>query len=334
MQVHINRDGQQYGPYELADAKAYLAQGQLLPNDMAWHEGLEGWITLKELVEGGQEAPLAAVGHNCPKCQAAIEPEQVICMGCGQNLSGASAAKASFSPASPGGNLPIGGCIRRGWQVLRGSMGPMILFTVVGYIVVAIGSVIPLVNLLTVGPLSGGFLYYYILKVRGEEAGIGVVFSGFKRNFVQLMLAGIVPVILVWVIAIPGLAVMIGTLIGTIGIPAIKAMAQGTMPTLSGLAMAGVVVGLLLAIIPLYYFAISWMFTVPLTIDRQIGFWDAMKISRAAIRGNWWRLFLFLIVSGILAQLGVIAICIGLFVTIPWALTSLACAYEHLAGNG
>ena len=337
MQIHINRAGQAYGPYEFDLVKDYFAKGQLLPDDMAWHEGLAEWIPLKNLIEGAQAAPepvAAPVGNSCPKCQAAIEPDQVVCMGCGNILSGAAPAQTGYSPASPGGKLPIVGCIKRGWQVLRGSMGSMILFTVVGYLIVAIGCLIPLVNLLASGPLLAGFIYFYILKVRGEEAGIGVIFSGFKRNFVQLMLAGIVPGLLIGAIAIPGIAVLVGTLIVTIGIPALEALAQGTIPSFSVLSIVGVVVGYLLIIIPCYYFGLCWMFTLPLTIDRQMRFWDAMKTSRAAVRGNWWRLFFFMIVNGILGQLGVIGICIGLFITIPWMLTSLACAYEHLAGNG
>ena len=337
MQIHINRAGQAYGPYEFDLVKDYFAKGQLLPDDMAWHEGLAEWIPLKNLIDGAQAAPepvAAPVGNSCPKCQAAIEPDQVVCMGCGNILSGAAQAKTGYSPASPGGKLPIVGCIKRGWQVLRGSMGSMILFTVIGYLIVAIGSVIPLVNLLASGPLMAGFIYFFILKVRGEEAGIDVLFSGFKRNFVQLMLAGIVPGLLIGAIAIPGMAVLFGTLIGGIGIPAIEALAQGTIPSISWLSIVGVVVGFLLIIVPCYYFGLCWMFTLPLTIDRQMGFWDAMKASRAAVRGNWWRLLFFMIVIGILGELGVIGLCIGLFITIPWMLTSMACAYEHLAGNG
>ncbi len=337
MQIHINRAGQAYGPYEFDLVKDYFAKGQLLPDDMAWHEGLAEWIPLKNLIEGAQAAPepvAAPVGNSCPKCQAAIEPDQVVCMGCGNILSGAAPAKTGYSPASPGGKLPIVGCIKRGWQVLRGSMGSMILFTVVGYLILVIGCLIPLVNFLSSGPLMAGFIYFFILKVRGEEAGIGVIFSGFKRNFVQLMLAGIVPGLLIGAIAIPGIAVLLGTLIVTIGIPAIEALAQGTIPSFSSLSIVGVVVGFLLIIIPCYYFGLCWMFTLPLTIDRQMRFWDAMKTSRAAVRGNWWRLLFFMIVNGILGQLGAIGICIGLFITIPWMFTSLACAYEHLAGNG
>ena len=58
LQIHINRAGQQYGPYPEATARDMLAAGQLLPTDLAWHPGAEGWKTLQELL--GPETTQAA----------------------------------------------------------------------------------------------------------------------------------------------------------------------------------------------------------------------------------------------------------------------------------
>ena len=49
-QIHITREGVQFGPYPEASAKEMLTEGQLLPTDLAWHEGAEGWIPLQELL--------------------------------------------------------------------------------------------------------------------------------------------------------------------------------------------------------------------------------------------------------------------------------------------
>ncbi|SVC99955.1 uncharacterized protein METZ01_LOCUS352809, partial [marine metagenome] len=60
MQIHVNKDGQQIGPYDLEQVNQYLEQGSLLPTDPAWHEGLDGWVPLNQ-VEGvvvpGASAP-------------------------------------------------------------------------------------------------------------------------------------------------------------------------------------------------------------------------------------------------------------------------------------
>lgn len=51
MQIHISRDGQQSGPYTIEDARQYLANGQLLANDLAWHKGAADWVPLSQLLE-------------------------------------------------------------------------------------------------------------------------------------------------------------------------------------------------------------------------------------------------------------------------------------------
>ena len=48
MQIHINKDEQQHGPYTLDQVNEYLAQGTLQATDPAWHEGLAGWVTLSQ----------------------------------------------------------------------------------------------------------------------------------------------------------------------------------------------------------------------------------------------------------------------------------------------
>ena len=48
MLIHINRDGEQFGPYTLEDLNAYLAQGTLFPTDLAWWDGVPGWMQMNE----------------------------------------------------------------------------------------------------------------------------------------------------------------------------------------------------------------------------------------------------------------------------------------------
>ena len=48
MSIHISRGGQQYGPYELDYINASLQSGSLLPNDLAWSDGMSGWVPLAQ----------------------------------------------------------------------------------------------------------------------------------------------------------------------------------------------------------------------------------------------------------------------------------------------
>ena len=69
LQIHINRAGQQYGPYPEATAREMLAAGQLLPTDLAWHPGAEGWKTLQELL-GAEAAQASQLPLHRPILQA------------------------------------------------------------------------------------------------------------------------------------------------------------------------------------------------------------------------------------------------------------------------
>ena len=48
MQILIARNNTQYGPYELDRVNAGLNDGSLLPTDLAWSEGMAGWVSLAQ----------------------------------------------------------------------------------------------------------------------------------------------------------------------------------------------------------------------------------------------------------------------------------------------
>jgi hypothetical protein len=50
MSIYISRGEETSGPYSLEQVQEYLAEGLLLPTDLAWLEGMENWVPLSELV--------------------------------------------------------------------------------------------------------------------------------------------------------------------------------------------------------------------------------------------------------------------------------------------
>ena len=56
MQIHINRNGQQFGPYSAEELQAYLQQGAIEVTDWAWHEGLDNWVQISQLDLGAAAA--------------------------------------------------------------------------------------------------------------------------------------------------------------------------------------------------------------------------------------------------------------------------------------
>jgi len=49
MALYISRNGQQSGPYSLTEAQEQVRMGTIAITDLAWHEGLPGWVPLHQI---------------------------------------------------------------------------------------------------------------------------------------------------------------------------------------------------------------------------------------------------------------------------------------------
>jgi hypothetical protein len=56
MKYLIHRGGQQYGPYGIDELRQFVASGNILPSDMAWAQGMPGWVPVSQIL-GGAPAP-------------------------------------------------------------------------------------------------------------------------------------------------------------------------------------------------------------------------------------------------------------------------------------
>jgi len=56
VEIHISRGGEKFGPYSFQQTQDYLRQGSLLSDDLAWHEGIEDWVALSELMSSTEAA--------------------------------------------------------------------------------------------------------------------------------------------------------------------------------------------------------------------------------------------------------------------------------------
>ena len=106
---------------------------------------------------------------------------------------------------------------------------------------------------------------------------------------------------------------------------------QATMSTLMSALLVCLPVGLICAI-PVTFLAVSWKFTLPLIIDKQMDSWTAMKTSWKRVNQHWWPLFGLIILIDLLNVAGLCACCVGLLITIPVGFAALMIAYETLFG--
>lgn len=57
--VYINRNGQEFGPYSIEEAKRYLNTGQIVMSDTAKHEGAESWLPLATVLGIAPPPPMS-----------------------------------------------------------------------------------------------------------------------------------------------------------------------------------------------------------------------------------------------------------------------------------
>ncbi|HXN35919.1 MAG TPA: GYF domain-containing protein [Opitutaceae bacterium] len=104
----------------------------------------------------------------------------------------------------------------------------------------------------------------------------------------------------------------------------------GTLVATGLLVTTFTMVGLICLVLPGIYLIVAYSFAYILATDKRLSFWDSMETSRRTITSQWWRV-LGLILLGIpFALLGLAALGVGLFVTLPLIVGAQAYAYEDL----
>lgn len=204
-------------------------------------------------------------------------------------------------------NFKLGEYINKGFELLKKDFGNIF----VAFLVCCIMSIIPFCSLLAMGNL-----YKYLQKInRNQAASPGDIF-----DFKDFM-----PYFILQLIIFGGVLVLYIPLFAVLGISG--AMLEGSE--------ANPMVGLfafpymILIIVAIYYFLLKGFYITPLISLKGIqDIKEAWNISKVMSKGNLISILLFSIVVGILAQIGILACGIGIFLTIPFLYTANYFAYE------
>ena len=92
-----------------------------------------------------------------------------------------------------------------------------------------------------------------------------------------------------------------------------------------------VLVGLILLVIPGIVIALSFIFATYLVVDTGKGPIEALKESARITKGHKWSLFMLMLALIGINILGVIALGVGLLISVPVSLLAVAHAYRTLA---
>jgi uncharacterized membrane protein len=321
--IIIGGDSKEYGPIPAGDVRQWIAEGRLNEQSLVKGEGDAEFRTLDKFPEFADAfaPPTAAPG---------LPP-----------LPGMAAGSAGLSDGDY--DLDITGCFGRGWNLVKENMGLLFVGTLI-YLLIEmavgalaniplIGAIFSIANFIISGPLLAGVFYLFIRTLRGEPAEVGDIFSGFRRGFGQLFLGTLVPALFILLCMLPFLIVLGIKCVPLIG--HLEQMQRGTPPdhaTMEALQSALLVSlpVLFVCAIPAIYLSVSWKFTLPLIIDRELDFWTAMKTSRRQVGRHWWHVFGLVVLTGLLNTLGIFLCCVGLLFTIPIGFAALMFAYEAI----
>lgn len=236
----------------------------------------------------------------CPHCSREIETGSRFCRFCGQEVKAspspeAESTLAGSEPAQPMvRELQMGEYLRTGWRAF--SQYPL------GYAFFT-------------------FLYLAILFVISRPRGIGWLAATVIH---EPLIAGF---IIVTAKLLQDKQVAFGDFFGGFQF-------RWFLPlVLLGLvSQILITLGFLLLIIPGLYLAVSYIFAALLVVDRRLDFWPAMETSRRAITPRWFSFFAFLLLLVLVNLAGLLALGVGLLVSIPVSWAALVAAYADLMG--
>lgn len=200
----------------------------------------------------------------------------------------------------------------KGIDIFKKDIGSFVGYTLVYLIISMVVGFIPIL-----GSIAGMFITYPLMmgfvivahKInRNEVFEFGTFFKGFDF-FVPLFLQYLVIVLIACALLIP---------LGIFAFASIDLM----NPDIFALAndLEGLGWPILLIMIPLFYLMVSWRWAPHFIVFYNMPFWDAMETSRRLVGKNFWPLFGFLLLLGLLTMSGVVAFVVGLVFTIPLAM--------------
>ncbi len=214
MLVHLDRQGQRFGPYSVDEINAYLAEGLVEATDLAWYDGCPDWMALEAVPGVNLGKPAASAPLKAPPPPSAPPAPAAPVAGHGAH----GAAEAGTEIVRKVEELPedirkrphemeADTCLFNGWIFFRLHPWAMLLAAV---ILIPLG-LVSVALVLPAGPLLGGAFYFFLQKKRSRKDGIGTFFTGFGGRFLQLMLAWTVPLIIILVSVVPGILLLWGS---------------------------------------------------------------------------------------------------------------------------
>lgn len=322
----IGGDGREYGPVYPEQIQNWIAQRRADAGTLAKGVDATDWTPLGQLPEFA--ADFAAL--NAPP--ALPPPLPADAPGAGDAETAANSAADARDAAAYIGNclgrpyrVSIGAAISRGYDLVAKqfwlALGAVLMVTGV-HVAIALVPFVGIANLALEGVFDAGLSFFFLAVARSGAATLGDAFAGFRVQFGQLVLFSLVRTCAffsAFAVAVFPVAIALGVAV---------ALQNPHAPPGPGFFLFLLVLPLLM--IPLFYLAVSWTFAPFLVIDRGLGFWDAMELSRQVVGKRWFK-FAFLHLAFVPIHFaGLLTFGVGLIYTTALQRATFAGIYEDV----
>lgn len=191
-----------------------------------------------------------------------------------------------------GYQIDVQGSIRQGWEMFKQHIGEFVGFTLIIFVISALCSKMGAFGSILFSAAAAPFYAGYGIVAFNLLTGKPLQFGDFFKGFNYFL-----PLFL-------------------------AGLATGILVSL----------GFALLILPGIYLAVCYLFVTLLIIDHRMEFWDAMETSRKIVSKNWFAVFGFAFALFAVNLLGMLALVVGLLVTIPVTSCAAAIVYREIIG--
>ena len=191
-------------------------------------------------------------------------------------------------------SFSIGETISEGYELFKQNAGLFIGYSALLFFGESVLLAIPVVGIIGLVAILTPLIAGFYIVARKTEAGHAVDFGDFFKGFDKFL-----PLFLVGLIS----SILIG-------------------------------IGLLFLLIPGIYLAVGYTFIIPIALFMLDDFWQAMELSRKVVARNWWQIFGFVIVLGLINLGGTLACGIGYIFTYPITACATYVAYRKIFEPG
>ncbi|MBU0946976.1 MAG: zinc-ribbon domain-containing protein [Proteobacteria bacterium] len=94
-----------------------------------------------------------------------------------------------------------------------------------------------------------------------------------------------------------------------------------------------ILIGFCLLVLPGIYLSVGYALTLPLILEKGLGPWQALEVSRKAIHKKWWTVFGLYLVMGLIYLVSTIPLGLGMIWTVPMFFVGLGILYRLFFGS-